>query len=63
MVVNAPAPEGDQPPDEIVALAARRLLARTERKWAESDRLRDEIAALGWSVRDSKDGYELLKIL
>jgi hypothetical protein len=63
MVVNAPAPEGDQPPDEIVALAARRLVARTERNWAESDRLRDEIAALGWSVRDSKDGYELLKIL
>ena len=36
-----------------------------EKAWvkdfSESDRLRDEIAALGWIVQDSKDGQKLLK--
>lgn len=51
----------DPVPDEIVQLAEKRLLARKEKNWAESDRLRDEIAALGYAVADSKDGYSLTK--
>ncbi|MCK7505752.1 MAG: hypothetical protein MZV70_17815 [Desulfobacterales bacterium] len=47
----------------VIELAERRLAARTERNWAESDRLRDEITALGWTVQDGKDGYTLLKRL
>jgi hypothetical protein len=27
----------------------------------ESDKLRDEIYALGWAVQDNKDGYKLVK--
>jgi cysteinyl-tRNA synthetase len=48
-----------QAPEPVVALADRRLWARAQRDFAEADRLRDEIAAAGWSVRDSPDGYEL----
>ncbi len=61
MVLNAPRLEEDRPPDEVIALAEERLAARTNKNWAESDRLRDEIAALGWTVQDAKDGYKLVK--
>ncbi|MBR6734928.1 MAG: cysteine--tRNA ligase [Kiritimatiellae bacterium] len=43
-------------PPEIQALLDQRAEARKAKNWAESDRLRDEIAAAGWSVKDSKDG-------
>ena len=61
MVVNAPPLEGDKPSDDVVLLAEKRLTVRAEKNWAESDKLRDEIAALGWTVQDKKDGYELVK--
>ncbi len=61
MVVNAPPIEEDQPSDEARALADKRQHARAEKDWVKSDRLRDEIAALGWTVQDSKEGYKLVK--
>lgn len=45
--------------EEVLKLAEERLKARTEKNWAESDRLRNEILALGYSIKDSKEGYEL----
>jgi cysteinyl-tRNA synthetase len=47
-------------PAEVVALADARQRARAERDYAEADRLRAEIAALEWEVRDGPDGPELL---
>jgi cysteinyl-tRNA synthetase len=47
-------------PAEIVALAEERLRARAAKDFAESDRLRDEIAAAGWDVRDAAGGFELV---
>ena len=44
-------------PEEIIALAEERKLARSNKNWAESDRLRDEILARGFCIKDSKDGY------
>ena len=61
MVMNAPPLETDKPSDEIVALAEQRVSARANRNWTESDKLRDQITSLGWSVQDSKDGYKLVK--
>ena len=46
-------------PDDIVALAEQRLAVRQAKDWAQSDVLRDQLAALGWIVKDSKDSYEL----
>ena len=48
-------------PDEIKAMLDARAAARKERNWAESDRLRDAIAAAGWVVKDSKDGQSVTK--
>ncbi len=47
-------------PGEVAALADARQAARAAKDFAESDRLRDEIAAAGWVVRDVEGGYELL---
>jgi cysteinyl-tRNA synthetase len=41
---------------KIEAIVAERAAARTARNWAESDRLRDELAALGVAIKDNKDG-------
>ena len=51
----------DTPPEEVVALTSQRQKARAEKNWAESDRLRDEIAASGWQVQDTPDGQKLVK--
>jgi len=48
-------------PDDIKALAEARLNARTEKNWAESDRLRDVLKDQGWTVKDVVGGYELVK--
>ena len=48
-------------PAEIQALLDQRAEARKAKNWAESDRLRDEIAAAGWAVKDSKDGQTVMR--
>ena len=48
-------------PAEVQALLDARAAARAAKNWAESDRLRDEIAAAGWAVKDSKDGQTVTK--
>lgn len=48
-------------PEEIIALAEERKKARQDKNWAESDRLRDEITAKGYTIKDNKDGYEIVK--
>jgi cysteinyl-tRNA synthetase len=49
-------------PPEIAELAERRLRARADRDFETSDRLRDELAAAGWEMRDRADGYDLVRI-
>lgn len=49
-------------PNDIIALADSRLEARKAKNFAESDRLRDELAARGYAVKDLKDAYELTKL-
>jgi cysteinyl-tRNA synthetase len=49
-----------QAPEDVRELAEQREQARVARDFATSDRLRDEIAAHGWDVRDGADGFELL---
>ncbi|MCM1359891.1 MAG: cysteine--tRNA ligase [Corallococcus sp.] len=48
-------------PAEVAELAERRFAARKNKNWAESDRLRDEIASLGYAVKDTPSGYEIDK--
>lgn len=48
-----------EPPSEVLALLEQRRQARENKDFAASDRLRDEIAALGWKVKDTKEGQKL----
>ena len=41
---------------KIEALITARLAARAAKNWAESDRIRDELAAMGVALKDNKDG-------
>ena len=51
---------GDGPDAAAQDLLRRREEARAARDWAEADRLRDELAARGWQVRDGADGATLV---
>jgi cysteinyl-tRNA synthetase len=53
-------PDAEAPP-QVRELAEQRERARVERDFAEADRLRDQIDALGWEVRDGARGFELLQ--
>ncbi len=53
LVVEAPA--------AVRAIADARWAARNAKDWAEADRLRGELTALGWAMKDGKEGYALGK--
>ena len=48
-------------PTEVAQLAKERENARREKNWKRSDELRDQISALGWEVRDTKDRPKLTR--
>ena len=52
---------GDELPEEVKKIAEERWQARVNRDWAKSDELRNKLAELGYTVKDSKTGYELTK--
>ncbi len=51
---------GDGPDEAAQELLARREAARAAKDFAAADALRDELAALGWTVRDGAAGPELV---
>ncbi len=48
-------------PHEVTQLAQDRENARREKNWKCSDELRERIFALGWEVRDTKEGPKLTR--
>ncbi|MBQ2711571.1 MAG: cysteine--tRNA ligase [Clostridia bacterium] len=48
-------------PQEVADLAEQRLAARKEKNWALSDTLRNQIAELGYLIKDTANGYEITK--
>ena len=49
-------------PGAVLALLEARQTARAGKDWAGSDRIRDQIAALGWQVKDSKEGTKVTRL-
>jgi len=49
-------------PGEIAEIVEARRTARAAKEWQKSDQLRDKLAALGWEVRDTKDGQTVKRI-
>ncbi len=52
-------PEIEKIPEAVESLLTRRAEARASKDWKLSDALRDEILAMGWMVKDTKDGQKL----
>jgi cysteinyl-tRNA synthetase len=46
---------------KLAELLERRGAARTARDWAAADKIRDELASLGWKIVDAADGPRLEK--
>ena len=59
-ILTRKADEGDE---KVKTLLEVRAKARAEKNWAESDRLRDEIAALGYVLKDTKQGQQVTKAM
>ena len=59
--VLAMEPEIEEIPQSVHALVEQRALARSAKDWKSSDSLRDQIQALGWTVKDGKDGQKLTR--
>jgi cysteinyl-tRNA synthetase len=51
-----------EPPADVRELSDARERARQGRDYGEADRLRDQILALGWEVRDGPGGPEILPV-
>jgi cysteinyl-tRNA synthetase len=49
-------------PNEVQELLNQRAAARASKDWQLSDSLRQKIAALGWAVKDTKDGQKAIKM-
>jgi hypothetical protein len=47
------------PPGRVLELVEQRATARARRDWSAADAIRDEIATLGWQVRDTPDGPQI----
>ncbi|HNK64070.1 MAG TPA: hypothetical protein PKL78_06425 [Anaerolineales bacterium] len=61
MTLDAQTFEEEGPSVEVLSLLEQRKQARANKDFGASDRLRDEIAALGWRVKDTKEGQQLEK--
>jgi cysteinyl-tRNA synthetase len=55
-------PQEEETPAEVLELLKARTVARDEKNWADSDRIRDALAKLGWTVKDTPEGPKLRKI-
>ena len=53
---------GREPTAEEHDLLEQRQAARRNRDFAEADRIRDELSARGWQVRDTPEGAELVAL-
>jgi cysteinyl-tRNA synthetase len=56
LALGSPDQLGPQEQENVRTLIDTRLAARAAKNWKESDRIRDELAAMGIALKDNKDG-------
>ncbi len=52
----------EEVPADVLAVAEERKAARARKDWAKSDELRERLKAMGYAVKDGKEGYTLTKL-
>ena len=61
--IDAPVPQKEENlPQEIIDLVEARSIARQNKDFKESDRIRDVLNSKGYRVLDSKEGQKIEKI-
>ena len=55
-------PSKEDIPENILDLCDKRAIARKEKRWNDSDSIRDQILEFGYAIKDEKDGYKLRKL-
>ena len=60
--ITAPKTDNGEIPAEVLDLSAQRTQAKKEKNFALADELRDKIAALGYSVKDTREGVVIVKL-
>lgn len=53
---------GEEVPAEVTELLEQRKAARAEKNWAKSDEIRDRLGELGYTVKDTRQGQQLIKL-
>ncbi len=61
MGIVIPEQKEEQLPEQVQELVNRRAQARKEKNFALADQLRDEIAALGYEVKETRQGTQITK--
>ncbi len=51
----------DEIPTEVKVLVEERTAVRKEKNWARADQIRDELASLGYEVKDTTQGPQIIK--
>lgn len=51
----------DEIPAEVKALVEERTQVRKEKNWARADQIRDELAGMGYEVKDTPQGPQIIK--
>ncbi|MDH3353355.1 MAG: hypothetical protein OEL87_02820, partial [Nanoarchaeota archaeon] len=46
-------------PKDVKLIAEEREKARGGKNWAKSDELRDKLGEMGWTIKDTKEGWDL----
>ena len=59
--ISLPQEKAEEAPEAVRLLAEARWAARSGKNWSESDRLRGELEALGWAMKDGREDYSLTK--
>jgi len=54
-------PPKEEVPAELIEMAEARASAKANKDWPEADRLRDAVAAAGWTIQDTPTGSKLKK--
>lgn len=60
-LLRGPEEEKVEIPAEVISLVEQRTAARKSKDWQKSDQLRDQIAALGYVVKDTPQGPQITK--
>jgi cysteinyl-tRNA synthetase len=55
-------PKEEEAPAEVVTLAEQRWAAKQAKDWAAADAIKGQLAALGWTTKDSKTEYQLIRL-